>query len=53
VRFNSDWAGYSPDFGAVHSYDTDAEALPRDELLPVSADVGVGPYTALVLSQDA
>ena len=25
VRFNSDWNGYSPDFGNFHSYDTTAD----------------------------
>jgi 1,4-alpha-glucan branching enzyme len=51
VRFNSDWNGYDPDFGNAFSYDTDADGAPRDDM-PVSANVGIGPYTALILSQD-
>ena len=51
VRFNGDWAGYDPDFGGHGSFDLDAREEPRDGL-PFSGDVGVGPYTAIVLSQD-
>lgn len=50
VRLNSDWNGYSPDFGSHHSLDTEAEAGGRDGL-PFSARVGLGPYTAVILSQ--
>ena len=49
VRFNSDWNGYSPDFGNGFSYDTVAEGGPRDGL-PFSGNVGVGPYSAVILS---
>jgi 1,4-alpha-glucan branching enzyme len=51
VRFNSDWNGYSPDFGNHDSWHVQAEGVPRDEM-PFSAGVGIGPYTAIILSQD-
>ncbi len=51
VRFNSDWAGYDPSFGSQHGYDTDAVPGERNGL-PFHGDVGLGPYSALVLSQD-
>jgi 1,4-alpha-glucan branching enzyme len=51
VRFNSDWTGYSPDFGNWFSYDTDANGGPVDGM-PFSGNIGLGPYTAIVLSQD-
>ena len=50
VRFNSDWSGYSPDFGNHHSYDTAANWGERDGM-PCHANVGIGPYTAIILSQ--
>jgi 1,4-alpha-glucan branching enzyme len=51
VRFNSDWQGYSPDFGNQPGYDTFAGGDPMDNM-PFRATVGIGPYTVLVLSQD-
>ncbi len=51
VRFNSDWQGYSADFGNQLGYDTSAGAGPRDGL-PFQANVGAGPYSVLILSQD-
>ncbi|HEY6347858.1 MAG TPA: alpha-amylase family glycosyl hydrolase [Candidatus Angelobacter sp.] len=51
VRFNSDWNGYDGSFGNWLSYDTDANGAPQDSM-PASADVGLGPYSAIVLSQD-
>ena len=51
MRFNSDWSGYSPDFGAQASYDTATADVPRDGM-PWSASVGLGRYSALILSQD-
>ena len=51
VRFNSDWQGYSADFGSQSAYDTSAGAGPRDGL-PFQANVGAGPYSVLILSQD-
>jgi len=51
VRFNSDWSGYSPVFTNHASFDvgTDGESL---DGMPYSGCVGIGPYTALILSQD-
>jgi 1,4-alpha-glucan branching enzyme len=51
VRFNSDWAGYDPEFEALASLDADADDEPSDGM-PFSILVGVGPYAAVVLSQD-
>lgn len=51
VRFNSDWSGYCPDFGGVYSFDTCA-GLPGRDGLPASGNVGIGPYAAVVFSQD-
>jgi 1,4-alpha-glucan branching enzyme len=51
VRFNSDWQGYSADFGNHFSYDTAASDGSRDQM-PFQANVGIGPYSVLILSQD-
>jgi 1,4-alpha-glucan branching enzyme len=51
VRFNSDWAGYDPSFGNWPGYDTDTDQGAIDGL-PAAANIGIGPYTALILSQD-
>ena len=51
VRFNSDWQGYSADFGSQLGYDTFASGESRDGML-FQANVGVGPYSVLILSQD-
>jgi len=51
VRFNSDWQGYSPDFGNYLGYHTMAETGARDNM-PFHANVGIGPYSVLILSQD-
>ncbi len=51
VRFNSDWAGYDPDFDGPSSFDGDAIDEPLDDM-PFSLTVGVGPYTCVILSQD-
>jgi 1,4-alpha-glucan branching enzyme len=51
VRFNSDWVGYSPDFASHPSYHTVAEARVYDGL-DFRGHVGIGPYTALILTQD-
>jgi len=51
VRFNSDWTGYDPSFGNWMSYDTDADGPPQDSM-PASANVGLGPYSAIIFSQD-
>lgn len=52
VRFNSDWRGYSPAF-TDHPSDT-VWATPGDtaDATPFGADVAIGPYTAIILSQD-
>jgi 1,4-alpha-glucan branching enzyme len=52
VRFNSDWNGYSTDFSNYLSVDTSAEGGPADGL-PASAELDVGPYSVIILSQDA
>jgi 1,4-alpha-glucan branching enzyme len=52
VRFNSDWTGYDPDFAGHPSDDLDARPEPRDGLA-FSGDVGLGAYSAIVLSQDS
>jgi len=51
VRFNSDWQGYSSDFGNQLGYDTLAGDGSRDGM-PFQANVGLGPYSVLILSQD-
>jgi 1,4-alpha-glucan branching enzyme len=51
VRFNSDWAGYDPEFEAVESVDADADTEPLDGM-PFSVLIAVGPYASIVLSQD-
>ncbi len=45
VRFNSDWKGYSPDFTETASHDVTV----ADD----SAAITIGPYSALILSQDS
>lgn len=51
VRFNSDAQAYSGDYGNQPGYDTDASGSGSDGM-PASGNVGIGPYSALVLSQD-
>jgi 1,4-alpha-glucan branching enzyme len=51
VRFNSDWAGYDPEFESAASLDADAAAEPLDGM-PFSISVSVGPYASVILSQD-
>jgi 1,4-alpha-glucan branching enzyme len=51
VRLNSDWTGYDPGFGDWASFDTAAAGPPQDGLAQ-SGPVGIGPYTAIILSQD-
>ena len=50
VRFNSDWNGYSGDFGNHFSYDT-AASEPGSDGMQYSGNIGIGPYTAVILSQ--
>ncbi len=51
VRFNSDWNGYDASFATSPSYDTSADGGPYDSM-PFSGNIGVGPYSAVILSQD-
>jgi 1,4-alpha-glucan branching enzyme len=51
VRFNSDWDGYDPEFETVDSVDTDAVREARDGLR-YAIQVGLGPYSVVILSQD-
>lgn len=53
VRFNSDWQGFSSDFGNHPGYDTTADrAIWGDtDSMPFAGNVGIGPYSALILSQ--
>ena len=51
VRFNSDWSGYDAYFGNWFSYDTTATSGGTDNLM-YAANIGIGPYSAIILSQD-
>jgi len=51
VRFNSDWDGYDPEFETVESVDANASREPRDGL-KYTIEVGLGPYSVVILSQD-
>ena len=51
VRFNSDWDGYDPEFETVESVDANASKEPRDGLKH-TIEVGLGPYSVVILSQD-
>jgi 1,4-alpha-glucan branching enzyme len=51
VRFNSDWSGYSSDFDNTPGYDTIANEPGADQL-GYAGNVGIGAYSALILSQD-
>ena len=51
VRFNSDAGVYDAFFGNWSSYDTLADNSSMDEM-PFRASIGVGPYSAVILSQD-
>jgi 1,4-alpha-glucan branching enzyme len=51
VRFNSDWNGYSGDFANTNSYDTTANAGAKDGM-GYNGNIGIGPYTLVILSQD-
>ena len=52
VRFNSDWNGYSSDYGNQLGYDTVAGGDSQDGM-SFQANVGIGPYSVLILSQDS
>jgi 1,4-alpha-glucan branching enzyme len=51
VRFNSDWPGYDATFGGQASFDAQTRHGAADGL-PWSIGVGLGPYAAVILSQD-
>jgi 1,4-alpha-glucan branching enzyme len=51
VRFNSDWQGYSGDFSNQLGYDTEATNASCDRM-PFGANLGIGAYSVLILSQD-
>jgi 1,4-alpha-glucan branching enzyme len=52
VRLNSDSRHYGEDYGDHAGYDAMAEASARDGL-PFSGSIGLAPYSALVLTQEA
>jgi 1,4-alpha-glucan branching enzyme len=49
LRFNSDWSAYDPSF-FNKGYDTTSDPVPNHGL-PFSANVALGPYSAIILSQ--
>jgi 1,4-alpha-glucan branching enzyme len=51
VRYNSDWNGYSSIFTNHLSFDLATDGSGADGM-PFAGSVGIGPYTALLLSQD-
>jgi 1,4-alpha-glucan branching enzyme len=51
VRFNSDWGGYDESFSHHPSLDVTAWQGEKDGL-PSHGDVGIGPYSVIILSQD-
>jgi 1,4-alpha-glucan branching enzyme len=51
VRFNSGAATYDPEFKDGDSFDTMARAGAKDGLA-FNGDVGIGPYSVVILSQD-
>lgn len=50
VRFNSDWNGYSGDFGNTTTLDADANGGGQDGM-GQSASFQLGPYSAVIFSQ--
>ncbi len=52
VRFNSDWHGYDAGFQTWPAFDTDTWDAPLHNLTQRGA-IGLGPYTAVILSQDS
>ena len=53
VRFNSDWTGFGADFVNIPGYDTSAGRAiwGNTDGLPFAGNIGIGPYSAIVLSQ--
>ena len=52
VRFNSDWSGYDPTFSNHRVKDVMAKRGKKDGM-PFSGVIGIGPYSAVILSQDS
>lgn len=51
VRFNGDARAYGDDFGDHRCEDATADGPPH-EGMPTSVEIGLGPYTAVICSQD-
>jgi 1,4-alpha-glucan branching enzyme len=51
IRFNSDWEGYDKEFSDFTSLDTKSTGQECDGY-PISANIAIAPYSALILSQD-
>lgn len=51
VRFNSDAATYDASFSNWNSFDTSADG-PALNGMPFSGNIGIGPYSCIILSQD-
>jgi 1,4-alpha-glucan branching enzyme len=51
VRFNSGVSVYDPEFQSGDSFDTDA-VLGQKDSLNFNGNVGLGPYSVIILSQD-
>ncbi|HEX5282951.1 MAG TPA: alpha-amylase family glycosyl hydrolase [Bryocella sp.] len=51
VRFNSDANTYDSTFSNWHSFDTVADGPPLNGM-PYSGNIGIGPYTCIILSLD-
>ena len=52
LRLNTDWSGYSEDFGGLESQGCRGGSGQECDGMPWSAEVAVGPYGALIFSQD-
>lgn len=52
VRLNTDYEGYDASFGNHFSYDTAAYQGAKDAM-PCNGNVGIGPYSVVILSQDS
>ncbi len=51
VRLNSDASYYGPDFTSWLGYDTEA-FMGGCDLMPCHGNIGIGPYSTIILSQD-
>jgi 1,4-alpha-glucan branching enzyme len=51
VRFNSDWQGYSPDFGGTSTFDVGAQGGGMDGLNN-HGSLNIGAYSVVILSKD-